>query len=204
MKILFLIMGVFFAKSQSTFPDQKILIELTIANDFSSRIDQQNPAFGIGFWYRHPIIDDARLELGGNFKMGEAKYHFIYGKNANFYEVNSIGYIFNLGARMVKEFSIKNQKLEWISELTLNSLIFDGAGIPDDPIREPENENTIHIVIDAEAISSIQFGQGIRIWKGNIGFGLKASFTPYRLLYKTTVPNRFNVFTIEAGLSVKL
>lgn len=204
MKILFLILGVFFAKSQSTFPDQKILIELTIANDFSSRIDQQNPAFGIGFWYRHPIIDDARLELGGNFKMGEAKYHFIYGKNGNFYEVNSKGYIFNLGARMVKEFSIKNQKIEWISELTFNGLIFDGAGIPDNPIREPENENTIHIVIDAETIPSLQFGQGLRIWMGTIGFGLKASVTPYGMWYKTTIPHQFNVFSVEASLSIKL
>lgn len=204
MKYLFLLLGLFFAKAQKDTVDHHLLLEIAISTDFSSKITQQNPAIGFGIWYRHPIDHDARLELGGNFRTGTAMYHFIYGKNGNFYEVNSKGYILNLGGRMVKEFTIKNQKVEWVSELTFNNLFFDGTGIPDDPIRETENENTVHIVIDAETISSIQFGQGIRIWKGNIGFGLKASFTPYRLLYKTTVPNQFNVFTIEAGLSVKL
>ena len=180
------------------------IFESGIISDNSAKIRRPNPAFAFGFWYRYPAETDTRLELGGNFKSGAGLYNFDYGKNGNYYKIESKGYILNLGGRLVKELSIRNQKIEWISELTFNTLFVDGTGIPDDPIREPENENTIQITIDSESISTLQFGQGLRIWKGNIGFGIKAGITPYRLWYKTTVPNQFNVFSAEATIFVRL
>ena len=204
MKYLFFFFGVLFAKAQNEPADMKLLLEVGFSTDFSKNIEAKNPAFGFGIWYRHPSENHVRLELGGNFKAGTTIYKFQYGKNGSFYDVNSKGYILNLGGRMVHDFTIKNQKLEWISELTLNNFFFDGTGIPDDPIREPINENTTVIVIDAETISSLQFGQGLRLWKGNLGFGIKASFTPYRLWYKFTVPQQFNVFSAEGTVSIRL
>ncbi|PZU88674.1 MAG: hypothetical protein DI529_05615 [Chryseobacterium sp.] len=192
------------AQTQTESKDYKIIFELGIISDNSSKITKQNPAIAFGFWYRYPAEMDARLELGGNVKSGATIYNFDYGKNGNYYKIESKGYIFNLGGRLIKEFSIKNQKIEWISELTFNTLFVDGTGIPDEPIREPENENTTQIIIDAESISTLQFGQGLRIWKKNIGFGIKASVTPYKLWYKTTVPNQFNVFSAETTISIKL
>ena len=184
--------------------DYKLIFELGIISDNSRKISKPNPAFAFGVWCHYPAENDTRLELGGNFKSGSTIYNFDYGKNSNYYKVESKGCIVNLGGRLVKEFSIKNQKIEWLNELTLHTLFFDGTGIPDDLIRETENENTTVIVIDAESISTLQFGQGLRIWKKNVGFGVKASFTPYRLWYKTTVPNQFNVFSAEATISLKL
>jgi len=206
MKLLFIFLGMIFINAQTPNDSKnyKIIFELGIISDNSPKISKPNPAFAFGVWYRYPTETDARLELGGNLKSGAAVYNFVYGKKGNFYPVESKGYILNLGGRLIKEFSIKNQKIEWISELTFNTLFFDGTGIPDDPIREPEDNTTIQIVIDAESISTLQFGQGLRIWKRNIGLGIKTSITPYRLWYKTTVPNQFNVFSAEATLSVKL
>ena len=204
MKYLLVILGVLFAKAQNEPADMKLLLEIGLSTDFSKNIETQNPAFGFGIWYRHPSEKNVRLELGGNFKTGNTIYNFTYDKDGNFYDVHSKGYILNLGGRMVHDFTIKNQKLEWISELTFNNFFFDGTGIPDDPIREPINNNTTVIVVDAETISSLQFGQGLRLWKGNIGFGIKAGFTPYRLWYKSTVPKQFNVFSAEATVSIKL
>lgn len=192
------------AQTQTESKDYKIIFELGIISDNSSKISKPNPAIAFGFWYRYPAEMDARLELGGNLKSGATIYNFDYGKNGSYYKIESKGYILNLGARLVKEFPIKNQKIEWANELTFNTLFVDGTGIPDDPIRKPENENTTQIIINAESISTLQFGQGLRIWKKNIGFGIKASITPYRLWYKTTVPNRFNVFSAEATISIKL
>jgi hypothetical protein len=199
MKLLFIFLGITLASAQTQTEnkDYKIIFELGIISDNSSKISKPNPAIAFGFWYRYPAEMDARLELGGNLKSGATLYNFVYGKRGNYYPVEAKGYIFNLGGRLIKEFSIKNQKIEWVSELTFNTLFFDGTGIPDDPIREPENDNTTQIIIDAESISTLQFGQALRIWKGNIGFGIKASITPYRLWYKTTVPNQFNVFSAE-------
>jgi len=206
MKLLFAFFGIIGMNAQTPNESKnyKIIFELGIISDNSSKISKPNPAFAFGVWYRYPMETDARLELGGNLKSGAAVYNFVYGKNENFYHVESKGYILNFGGKLVKEFSVKNQKIEWVSELTLNTLFFDGTGIPDDPVREPKNENTTQIIIDAESISTLQLGQGLRIWKGNIGLGIKTSITPYRLWYKTTVPNQFNVFSAEATLSVKL
>ena len=204
MKYLLVIFGVLFAKAQYEPVDMKLLLEVGLSTDFTKNIETQNPAFGFGIWYRHPSEHDVRLELGGNFKTGTTIYKFEYGKNGSFYDVNSKGFILNLGGRMIHDFTIKNQKLEWISELTFNNFFFDGTGIPDDPVREPINDNTIVIIVDAETISSLQFGQGLRFWSGNLGFGIKASFTPYRLWYKTTIPYQINVFSAEATLSIRL
>ena len=192
------------AQTQTESKDYKLIFELGIISDNSTRISQPNPAFAFGIWYRYPMEADARLELGGNLKSGATIYNFDYGKNGSFYKIESKAYTFSLGGRLVKQFSIKKQKIEWVSELTFNTLFVDGTGIPDDPVREPENENTTQIIIDAESISTLQFGQGLRIWKKNIGLGIKASITPYRLWYKTTVPNQFNVFSVEATISIKL
>lgn len=206
MKFLFIFLGIIGINAQvpTKQKDENWVLEFAVISDNSSKIVKPSPAFAFGLWYRYPIEDDARLELGGNIKSGAAIYNFDYGKNGTIYFVESKGFNFNFGGRLVKEFSIKNQKVEWISELTLNTLFFDGTGIPDDPIRESVNENTTHIVIDAESISTLQFGQGLRIWKKNIGFGIKASVSPYGLWYKTTVPNQFNIFSTEAIISLKL
>ena len=146
------------SKAQTTAKDQNLIFELGIISDFSSKIEHQNPAFSFGIWYQYPLDDDARLELGGNIKSGSARYNFDYGKNGTIYQVNSKVVLLDLGGRLVKEFKIRNQKIEWISELMVSNLFFDGAGIPDDPIREPINPNTKVIVNDAEAISTLQFG----------------------------------------------
>lgn len=206
MKFLFIFLGIILMNAQppTQRKDSKLIFELGIISDNSSKISTPNPAFAFGVWYQYPTENDARLELGGNLKSGATIYNFDYGKNGSYYRIESKGYIFNLGGRLVKEFSIKNQKIEWVSELTFNTLFVDGTGIPDDPIREPENDNSTQIIIDAESISTLQFGQGLRIWKGNIGLGIKASITPYRLWYKTTIPNQFNVFSAEATISIKL
>lgn len=204
MKILFIFFGLFLANAQTVQKDQQLLIEAGISTDFSPKIKTRNPAVVFGLWWRYPLEKDSRLELGGQLKSSNNYYEFNYGKNGIFYPVDSKVTIVNLGGRMVKEFKVKNQKLDWISELTLSLLFFDGTGIPDDPIREPANENSKTIVIDAEDISTLQFSQGIRIWKGNLGFGLKASFAPYGLWYKTTIPGQFNVFSAEAIVAIKL
>src|SRR6218665_306359 len=206
MRFLFIFLGIILVNAQppTQRKDYKLIFELGIISDNSTKISTPNPAFAFGVWFQYPTENNARLELGGNLKSGTTIYNFDYGKNENYYSIQSKGYIFNLGGRLVKEFSIKNQKIEWVSELTFNTLFVDGTGIPDDPIREPESENTAQIIINAESISTLQFGQGLRIWKKNIGFGIKASITPYRLWYKTTVPNQFNVFSAEATISIKL
>ncbi len=207
MKLLFMVLGFILinAQNETKTKDSKMIIELSSSNDYSSKISKQFPAFTVGVWYRYPKFDGARLELGGNFKFNPSVFEFTYGKEGNNYEVKSKGYFLNFGGRLVKEFRIKKQRIEWISELEISNFFFDGKRIPDDPFPKPENENTIYTKIgDVESISTLQLGQGLRIWRKNIGFGIKTNFTPYRLWYKTTIPNQFNVFSGEATISIKL
>ena len=190
MRFLFFLLSIITVNAQNRNDsiNRRLLLEFTAATDFSSAITKQNGTFGFGIWYRYPMENDAILELGGNFQTGSTLYHFNYGKDGSVYQVGSKGYILNLGGRFVKNVTLKNKKVEWISELTFNTLFFDGTGIPDDPNREPTDPRTTHIVIDAEGISTLQFGQGLRVWHQNVGFGLKTNFAPYKLWYKSTVP----------------
>ncbi len=192
------------AQTKNDLRDRKFVVEAAVGYDQSNQILKNNGAASLGFWYRFPIEDAARLELGGAFKTSSSMYQFEYGKNEVVYTIESKVYFFNMGGRLIKPFSIQNQELEWISELTFSTLFFDGKDIPDDEPIEPENPNTIQIAADVESFSTLQFGQGLRIWKGKVGFGIKVSYAPYGLWYKNKLPNQFNVLSAEASVLLKL
>lgn len=206
MKLLFFLIGIIGMKAQTSSlikSKNKLLVEFSVCTDFSAQVSELHPAIGLGIWYRYPVEDGARLELGGNVKTGNNFYNFDYGKEGNNYHVTSKAVIINLGGRLIKEFSIRKQKVEWINELTFNTLIFEGKDIPNSSRQAPENSQSIGIVIDAESISTLQIGQGFRIWRRNMGIGIKANFAPYSLWYLDRVPNQFNVFSTEAMISLK-
>ncbi|MEC5157141.1 hypothetical protein [Chryseobacterium sp. MP_3.2] len=206
MKQLFLLVGMISIKAQISSKVKsvnKIVLELSVSSDFSAQIPKQNGAIGFGMWYRYPIEEGARLEFGGNVKTGNTLYNFDFGKDGNIYAVTSKPVIVNLGGRLIREFSLGAQKVEWMSELTFSTLV-DGKDIPDSSAREQETPGSAEIVIDEETISTLQLGQGFRIWRGNLGFGIKANFGSFSLWYRDRVPNQFNVFSAEALVSLKL
>lgn len=83
-------------------------------------------------------------------------------------------------------------------------MFFDVKDIPTDEPRESENPGTILIDPDIESLSTMQFGQGLRIWRDRVGFGLKDSYAPYHLWSKNKVPNQFNIFSADASILLKL
>ncbi len=91
-----------------------------------------------------------------------------------------------------------------MSELTFSTLFFDLKDIPTDEPRESENLGTFQIAPDIESFSTMQVGQGLKIWKGRVGFGLKAYYAPYHLWSKNKVPNQFNIFSADASILLKL
>lgn len=206
MKLLMIILGMISLKAQTKkdLRDPKFVIEAAVGYNQSRQILKNSGEVSLGFWYRYPMEDTARLELGGAIKSSSSIYQFEYGKEGVVYKIESKVYFLNLGGRLVKPFSILNQEVEWISELTFSTLFFDGKDIPNDEPRESENPDTIQIAPDVESFSTMQFGQGLRIWKGRVGFGLKAAYAPYSLWYKNKVPNQFNVFSAEASILLKL
>ena len=206
MKLLMIILGMISLKAQTKkdFRDPKFVIEAAVGYNQSRQILKNSGAVSLGFWYRYPMEDAARLELGGAIKTSPSVYQFEYGKDGVVYKIESKVYFLNLGGRLVKPFSILNQEVEWISELTFSTLFFDGKDIPNDEPRESENSGTIQIAPDVESFSTMQFGQGLRIWRGRVGLGLKAAYAPYHLWYKNKVPNQFNVFSAEASVLLKL
>lgn len=182
---------------------KKWLIEAGSYLNFSPAKTKKSPGVYIGYWYRYPIDENrTHAEIGGNFGYSSSLYDFNYGKRRMFYPVYSREYMVNLGARLVKEYYSGNNKIEWVTELSFHNLFFDGKGIPDEPDRE-EDENTININVDTESVAALKLGQGIRFWRKNIGFGVQASYMPYRLWYKNTVPEGFNSFSVEAGIYFK-
>lgn len=182
---------------------KKWLIEAGSYLNFSPAKTKQSPGFYIGSWYRFPGDETGiHLEIGGNFAYSSSVYDFDYGKRDRFYPVNSKEYMLNLGARMIQGYTSGKTRIEWVTELSFHNLFFDGKGIPDEP-REEEDENTIYVNVDAESVATVKIGQGIRFWRNNVGLGVQASYMPYRLWYKNTVPEGFNSFSVEAGIYFK-
>ncbi|AZA80452.1 hypothetical protein C1637_23035 [Chryseobacterium lactis] len=183
--------------------DKRSLIEAGSFFNFSPMKAKQIPGFYVGYWYRYPIDESkTHLEIGGNFNYSTSLYSFNYGKNGTLYPMQSKETIVNLGIRMVKEYPVKNNKIEWVSELSFHTLFLNGKDIPDSEPVKNDNDG-ISFNVDAESVSSLKFGQGIRFWKNNLGIGIQFSYMPYRLWYKTVVPKGFNTFSIETGLNFK-
>lgn len=180
------------------------LVEAGCYFNFNHYKKQQNPGFFAGYWYIYPTDETGtHLEIGGTFGYSKSLYDFNYGKDGQFYPVRSEEFILNLGTRLVKEYSWKSYKIEWVNELSFHNLFFSDKEIPEDePVREEDN-NTIYIDIHSTSVASLRIGEGIRFWKNNIGLGIQASYMPYRLWYKQTVPERFNSFSVELSLNYK-
>lgn len=203
MKYLFFLLISAFLNAQEM--QKKWTIEIGGFQTFARQKQSNQPGVLLGIWYNYPIEENLRLELGGNFRLSSSNFNLKYKKLSKTFDIETKEYVLNLGGRMIKEFKIKNQKTEWISELSFNNIFFGGKDIPDNQLNETiDNQVFILSNFDSENLSTFQFGQGLRIWEGNIGFGIKANLTPYGLLYKNTIQNQFNVFSVEATISIKL
>lgn len=178
---------------------KKSYIETGSFISFNSYKTVQNPGVYIGYWYKFPIDEtNTYLELGGDFNYSKSKYDFIYGKHDQFYNIQSEEFFVDMGARMVKNLNLGKYEIAWLSELSFHNLFFDGKDVPDE-IKTDENGNTINVNIDVVIVSSLKFGQGIQFWKNNFGIGISASYFPYNLWYKKTVPKNFYSISVETG-----
>lgn len=193
------------AQNTANKKSEKSLIEVGSFLNFNKFKTSHSTGFYGGYWYRFPVDEtQTRLELGTNFGYSKSFYEFNYGKDGILYPIRSEEFMWNFGARMIKEYPLKNNTIEWVSELSLHNLIFDDGDIPkEEPERTSENENTIYINTNTASFSSLKIGQGIRLWKNNVGIGVQASYLPYRLWYKHTAPEGFNSFSVEASLLFK-
>lgn len=184
---------------------ERSLIEFGSFLNFNKFKTKQNVGVYAGYWYRFPA-DESRthLELGTNFGYSKSLYEFNYGKNGLLYPIRSEEFVLNLGARMVKGYELRNNKIEWTSEFSLQTLFFNDGDIPkDEPQEKSDKENTIYIDTHSASFSTLKIGQGIRFWKNNVGIGVQASYLPYRLWYKQTAPEGFNTLSAEASLIFK-
>lgn len=189
--------------TESTKKERRSMVEAGGFLSFSSYKESQMPGVYVGYWYRFPIEENkAHLEFGLNFYHSTSRYDFEYGKNGEFYHVRSKEFLLNIGLRMVKEYPVQNNSLEWVSELSMHNLFFNGNGIPGDK-PEKDNGNTIYVDTNTMSTASLRIGQGIRFWKNNFGFGIQGSYMPFRLLQKNAVPSGFNSFSIETSIHFK-
>ncbi|WP_261511137.1 hypothetical protein [Chryseobacterium paludis] len=183
--------------------DKRSMIEAGSFLSFSSYKERQIPGIYLGYWYRYPIDENkAHLEFGLNFYHSGSQYNFEYEKKGLFYNIRSKEFLFNVGIRMVKEYPVGNNNIEWVSELSLHNLFFNDKNISDNR-KDDLSENTVYIDTNIEGVSSIRIGQGVRFWKNNFGLGIQVSYMPYRLWAKHTVPSGFNSFSIETSVNFR-
>ncbi|MCU7617975.1 hypothetical protein NZ698_12265 [Chryseobacterium sp. PBS4-4] len=204
--ILFLYCVGFSAQNLESKNPKHSLIETGVFMSFSNLKVKDHIGFYGGYWYRYTADEtDTHLELGTNFGYSKSLYDFNYGKNGELFPIRSKEFIWSFGARMVKEFDLKNNKIEWITELSMKNLFFDEGDIPQDEPRKTmdQDDQTIYIDTHTASLSSLKIGQGVRFWKNNIGFGVQASYIPYRLWYRETIPKGVNSFSFEMSFNIK-
>lgn len=194
------------AQIVSTENSEKSIIEVGSFLNFNKFKTKQIAGVYAGYWYRFPADETkTQLELGSNFGYSKSSYEFNYGKDGLLYPIRSEEFIWNLGARMVKAYHFKNIKIEWVSELSIQNLIFNEGDIPTDGPQNTDDggDKTLYADIGGATFSSLKIGQGIRFWKNSVGIGIQASYLPYRLWYRQTAPEGFNSFSIETSLLFK-
>lgn len=193
------------AQSLEKVKSERSLIEVGSFLNFSKFKTKQNAGFYAGYWYRFPVDETkTRLELGTNLGYSKSFYEFNYKKEGLLYPIRSEEFVWNLGARMVKEYHVENIKIEWVSELGLHTLIFNDGDIPKDEPEKNDSQNSYtNIDTNTATFSSLKIGQGIRFWKNNIGIGVQASYLPYRFWNREITPEGFNSFSIETSLLFK-
>ena len=193
------------AQNMKNSNSEKSLIEMGSFINFNKFKTKQIVGVYGGYWYRYPIDETkTRLELGTNFGYSKSFYEFNYGKDGVLYPIRSEEFIWNFGARLIKGYSLKNNTIEWVSELNFHALFFDEGDIPkDESQKEQRDDNTIYVDTHSANFSSLKIGQGIRFWRNNVGIGVGVSYLPYRLWYKHTVPEGFNSFSVETSLVFK-
>lgn len=201
--VLFFLFSVFCKAQDLPKKNKNWIVETGAFVNLSDKQIKTTPGVLIGFYYQFPSQDDVRLELGGNIKFSGSSYNFNYGKKGEVYQVNSNEFVVTLGGRMVKDFQIKNKKIDWISELSLNTFWFSGTGIPNNEQPKKSDDNTYVTYVDVESLSTLQFGQGFRVWFGNVGWSIKGNFVPYSMWYRKTLPEKFNVYSIETSVAFK-
>jgi len=185
---------------------ERSLIEVGSFLNFNKFKTKNNAGISAGYWYRFPADETkTHLELGSSLGYSTSFYEFNYGKNGLLYPVRTEEFIWNVGAKMVKEYHFKNLTIEWVSELSMHNLIFNDEKIPKDEPRNTDSsdENILYTDLGGETFSSLKIGQEIRFWKNNVGIGVQASYVPYRLWYKQTAPEGFNSFSVETSLIFK-
>lgn len=194
------------AQSLEKVKSERSLIEVGSFLNFSKFKTKQNAGFYAGYWYRFPVDETkTHLELGTNLGYSKSFYEFNYKKEGLLYPIRSEEFVWNLGARMVKEYHVENIKIEWVSELGLHTLIFNDGDIPKDEPEKNDSQNsyTTNIDTNTATFSSLKIGQGIRFWKNNIGIGVQASYLPYRFWNREITPEGFNSFSVETSLLFK-
>lgn len=202
--ILFLFCTGLSAQNLESKTSEHSLIETGVFMSFSDLKVKDHMGFYGGYWYRYAADEtNTHLELGTNFGYSKSFYDFNYGKNGELFPIRSEEFIWNFGARMVKEFELKNNKIEWVTELSMHNLFFDQGGIPKDEPNKTADDQTIYIDTHTASLSSLKIGQGLRFWKDNIGFGVQASYIPYRLWYRETIPKGVNSFSLEMSFNIK-
>ena len=157
MKYLFLLLAFPFFNAQEL--NKKWIIEMGGFQSFSKQKQSNQPGVLLGVWRSSQVEENVRLELGGNFRLSSSNYNFKYKKSGETFDIETKEYVLNLGARMIKEFKIKNQKIEWVNELSFKNIFFGGKDIPDGQQNEAgENQVVLHTNFDSENLSTLQFG----------------------------------------------
>lgn len=155
----------------------------------------------ISYSRRQKIEPKVHFEYFANLCYSPSKNSLNYRKNDSIYHTQTSGISFDFGIRMVKEFRLKNADFEWASSIGFGAIAFDQNDIPKDNYENPNtgNQNTINVDTNLGTLAAVNFGQSLRVFKGNFGLEISANYLPVNWIEKKHLPENLQVFRFGVG-----
>lgn len=158
----------------------------------------------VSYFRRSEIKENIHFEYGANIYLSGNQNPLTYIKHDSVYHTKTVGIHFDFGIKMVKSKRIKTVQVEWVSELLFGAISFERGNIPKTEYKNPyEQENTIKIDSGLEGLSSVNIGQGLRVFKNKFGAEVKVNYLPIYWTEKKHLPEKMNMFRFSFGMVYK-
>jgi hypothetical protein len=161
---------------------ERVSIEAGILYPLGNLKNQIDPSVNLGFWLKSKVAVDQSVDLGVNFYIPKKKDSFDFERNDSIFRNIARGFSGMVGARYCKTILLsenKNISLDWFPSLGYAFFMYKS-----DFLNLKNDLNTVDQKRTNTALSTIHFGQGIKLNIDNVAFQMQYQYTPYSLFYK--------------------
>ena len=155
------------------------------------------PMPNIGLWYKTRIKGETFAEFGFNTSIMNGLQTYDIQRSDSIFRVKPRGLGGMVGVRFVKNYKLSNRaSVEWIPSIGYAFIMHKGDFVS---FANKDDSRSINPDTKSGGLSSMHFGQGIRINYDNIGLQAHYQFTPFSI-FTNDVSSEFGNQSFVFGL----